>query len=202
MTTSGEALPSADPTALYPIFLKLRGRRVLVIGAGPVAERKIASLVDVGANVVVVAPAATTSVQQWAEEGRIAWHSRPFEAADADLAWLVIAATSDPEVQRRAALAADERRLFVLAVDDIANATAYSGAIVRRAPFTVAISSSGETPALTRLLREIIEQVLPPADWVARAKELRAEWIASGTPAAARFGELVRDFAARAGRCR
>jgi siroheme synthase-like protein len=201
MTIPGEAprpLAVAGETSLYPIFLKLRGRRVLVIGAGAVAERKIASLLDVGADIVVVAPTAAPSVQRWAEAKAIAWHPRPFEATDAEGAWLVIAATSNPEVQRAAATVAEEHRLFVLAVDDIPNASAYSGAIVRRPPFTIAISSSGETPALTRLLREIIEQVLPPGDWVARAKELRAAWIASGPPAASRFGELVRDFAARA----
>jgi siroheme synthase-like protein len=111
-----------------------------------------------------------------------------------------VAATSDAGVQRAATDAAEERRLFILAVDDIANATAYSGAIVRRPPFTVAISSSGQTPALTRLLREILEDALPPADWVARAKALRARWLAAGTPHGARFAELVRDFAARAGK--
>ena len=187
----------AEP-ALYPIFLKLRGRRVLVVGAGPVAERKIAALVEAAADVVVVAPDATEAIRERAQRGEIAWHARAFEPSDADGAWLVVAATSDAGVQRAAANAAEERRLFVLAVDDVANATAYSGAILRRPPFTVAISSSGETPALTRLLREILEDALPPDDWVERAKALRAAWIASGTPAGSRFAHLVRDFAARA----
>ncbi len=184
---------------LFPLFLKLAGRRVLVIGAGQVAERKIVALEHAGAIVVVVAPAATAVVTRLAADGVIAWHPRPFATEDLDGAWLVVAATADPKVQRHVSTEAEARRIFVLAVDDIAHATAYSGAIVRRAPFTVAISSSGETPALTRLLREIIESILPEDDWVAHAKRLRAEWIAAATPPAKRFGELVRAFAARAG---
>ncbi len=199
MAASDEhAAASADEPALYPIFLKLRGRRVLVVGAGPVAERKIAALVEAGADVVVVAPSATEAIGEWARCGKIAWHARAFDTSDLDGAWLVVAATSDASVQRVAANAAAERRLFILAVDDIANATAYSGAILRRPPFTVAISSSGATPALTRLLREILEGALPAEDWVERAKALRAAWITSGTPMESRFADLVRDFAARA----
>lgn len=192
------AVTPSDEPSLYPVFLKLQGRRVLVVGAGPIAERKIATLVEAGADVVVVAPAATEAIRDRAQRGEIAWHARAFASTDADGAWLIVAATSDPSVQRAAANAAEERRLFILAVDDIANATAYSGAILRRPPFTVAISSSGETPALTRLLREILEDALPAEEWVERAKALRAAWIASGTPAASRFADLVRDFAARA----
>jgi siroheme synthase-like protein len=187
----------AGEIALYPLFLKLSGRRVLVVGAGPVAERKIVSLLQAGAEVIVVAPKATAEVRRLAKEGAVAWHARPFEADDARGAWLIVAATSDADVQRRAAAAASAREVFVLAVDDVANATAYSGAIVRKPPFTVAISSSGETPALTRLLREIIEHVLPGDDWVQDAKRLRASWLKAGTPPADRFGELVRAFAAR-----
>ena len=197
-TSEGIEAAATDEPALYPIFLKLRGRRVLVVGAGPVAERKIAALVEAAADVVVVAMEATPRIRERATNGDIAWHARAFIPSDADGAWLVVAATSDPAVQRAAAAAAEERRLFVLAVDDIANATAYSGAIVRRPPFTVAISSSGETPALTRLLREILEDALPPADWVEHAKALRAAWIASGIPAGSRFADLVRTFASRA----
>lgn len=90
------------------------------------------------------------------------------------------------------------RRLFVVAVDDPANASAYSAAIVRRAPLTVAISSSGATPALTRLLREVIEEVLPHPDWIAHAQALRTEWLASAKPMGERFADLVRELANRA----
>jgi siroheme synthase-like protein len=190
---------TASPQAgLFPLFLKVEGRAVLVIGAGAVAEGKIASLLAAGARVRVVAPSATEAVRRLAREGRVEWREGPFEEGDADGAWLVIAATSDPDAQRAAAAAALSRRVFVIAVDDPGNASAYSGAVVERPPFTVAISSSGSTPALTRLLREIIEDLLPGDAWVEHAKRLRAAWRAEGTPMGDRFAELVRAFKHRA----
>lgn len=182
---------------LYPIFLKLEGRAVLVVGAGSVAERKIEALLEAGAHVRVVAPEATQRVRELAERGALQLHARPFRDSDAEGAWLVVAATGDAGVQDAAARSAGARRAFVIAVDDPANASAYSGAIVRRPPFTVAISSSGETPALTRLLREIIEHALPAESWIAHARALRRKWRADTTPMGERFGELVRELARR-----
>jgi siroheme synthase-like protein len=188
---------SGGKTSLYPLFLKLEGRAVLVVGAGTVAERKIASLLEAGARVRVVAPSATAHLQKLAQEEVIEWIARPFVESDADGAWLLVAATSDATVQQRAAAAAEARKIFALAVDDPRNASAYSAAIVVRPPFTIAISSSGALPAVTRLLREVIEDLLPADDWIDRAKALRAQWMADKTPATDRFGELVRAFAAK-----
>jgi siroheme synthase-like protein len=182
-----------EAASLLPLFLKLAGRAVLVVGAGAVAERKIESLLEAGAEVRVVAPEAVEEVQRLAREGRVAWSARAFEDADADGAWLVFAATADGEVQRRVERAATARRVFCVAVDDPANASAYSGAVVRRPPFMVAVSSGGATPALTRLVREVIEHVLPGDEWVEHAKRLRAKWLAEGTPMKDRFAELVRE---------
>jgi siroheme synthase-like protein len=184
----------AGEAQLLPLFLKLAERDVLVVGAGAVAERKIESLLDAGARVRVVAPEAGDGVKQMAAAGRVAWAGRAFEERDADGAWLVFAATADAGVQARVAEAAAAQRVFCVAVDDPANASAYSGAVVRRPPFTVAISSSGATPALTRLVREVIEHVLPGDAWVERAKALRAKWLAEGTPMGERFSELVREM--------
>jgi uroporphyrin-III C-methyltransferase / precorrin-2 dehydrogenase / sirohydrochlorin ferrochelatase len=190
---------AVEEASLYPLFLKLHGRAVLVVGGGPVAERKVAALVEGGATVRVVAPHATAGIQELARGGAIAWHARPFEEADADGVWLVVTATGDPAVEARVAEAAENRRTFVIAVDDPMHASAYSGSVVRRPPFTIAISSSGATPALTRLLREIVEQVLPGQEWVEHAKVLRARWMAARTPPEERFGELVRELKLRAG---
>jgi uroporphyrin-III C-methyltransferase/precorrin-2 dehydrogenase/sirohydrochlorin ferrochelatase len=183
----------ATPTSLLPLFLKLEGRDVLVVGAGAVAERKIASLLEAGATVRVVAPAATDAVRLLARDGRVVWREGPFEERDVEGAWLVFAATSDPEVQRRVSSAAAAQRTFCVAVDDPANASAYSGAVVARPPFVVAISSTGAAPALTRLVREVIEHVLPSDRWIEHATKLREKWLAEGTPAGDRFAELVRD---------
>jgi uroporphyrin-III C-methyltransferase/precorrin-2 dehydrogenase/sirohydrochlorin ferrochelatase len=188
---------SRATSRLFPLFLKIEGRRVLVVGAGDVAERKIADLADAGGEVYVVAPEATVAVRALAEQGAITWHARPFEERDVDGAWLVIASTRDAIVQRRASDAAESRRVFCVAVDDLPNGSAYSAAIVRRDPFTIAISSSAEAPALTRLLRELLEQILPEPNWVLAARELRAKWKKDGVPMASRFGELVRAFKER-----
>jgi len=186
-----------DEALLLPLFLKLEGRDVLVVGGGAVAERKVAALLEAHASVRVVSPEANEGVQRTASDGVIRWERRAFVDADADGAWLVFAATGDAEVQRRVAEAASARRVFCVAVDDPPNASAYSGAVVRRPPFLVAISSQGATPALTRLLREVIEQVLPGDAWVERAKQLRARWLADGTPMGERFPELVREITRR-----
>jgi len=189
----------ADPVeeSLYPVFLKLRDRAVLVVGAGEVAERKVTSLIEAGARVRVVAPRATARLRQLAQEGTIEWAERAFEAADATGAWLLVAATADGDVQRQVAAAGLASRTFVVSVDDPQHASAYSGAVVRRPPFTIAISSSGATPALTRLVREVIEQVLPGDDWIEHAKRLRATWIAEKKPMGSRFADLVRELAAK-----
>jgi len=190
-------MSSSSEPCLYPLFAKLEGRRVLVVGAGAVAERKIAPLLDARARVHVVSPDATPRVRELANTGALDWSARAFEDQDADGVYLIVAATPLAEVQAQVAAAAQTRHAFVIAIDDPANASAYSGAVIRRSPFTIAISSSGATPALTRLLREVIEHVLPEDSWVEHAKELRAKWIASGTPTGQRFADLVRELAAR-----
>jgi siroheme synthase-like protein len=182
---------------MYPVFLKLDGRAVLVVGAGHVAERKIAALVEARATVRVVAPEATETIRRWAADGALEWLARPFDDSDVRDVWLVVAATPDAAVQRSVAAAAEAAARFVVAVDDPAHCSAYSGAVVRRPPFTVAISSSGTTPALTRLIREVIEEVLPSDDVVAQAQALRARWQAEGTPMGSRFDELVRQLRSR-----
>jgi uroporphyrin-III C-methyltransferase/precorrin-2 dehydrogenase/sirohydrochlorin ferrochelatase len=177
--------------------LKLDGREALVVGAGTVAERKIEALLEAGARVRVVAPDATARVHELASAGSLEWSARPFVDSDADGAWLVVAATADAAVQHSVAAAAEARKIFAVAVDDPENASAYSAAVVVRPPLTIAISSSGALPALTRLLREIIEDILPAQDWIEHARALRARWLADKTPAADRFGDLVRELAAK-----
>jgi siroheme synthase-like protein len=185
---------ASDEASLHPLFLKLQGRTVLVVGAGEVAERKIRTLLDAGAAVRVVAPTASDEVRQLAARGTVDWRARGFDDADLDGAWLVFAATSDAQVQKRVASASEARRVFCVAVDDPTNASAYSGAVVRRPPIVVAISSSGEAPALTRLMREIVEQILPGDDVVEVAKRLRARWLAEAKPMGERFDELLEEL--------
>lgn len=183
---------------VLPLFLRVTGRGVAVFGAGAIASRKIGELEAAGARVHVVAPTATEEVKALAAEGRVRWDARGYEASDLDDAWLVVSATNDPRVQRAIFEEAERRRLFVLAIDDLAHGSAMSGAIVRRPPFVIAISSSAEVPALTRLVRDVIERALPEERWVTAAKELRARWKRDKTPMGSRFAELLRDFMDRA----
>jgi siroheme synthase-like protein len=178
--------------ALLPLFLKLESRDVLVVGAGRIAERKIAELVEARARVHVVAPDATDAVKALAAARAVRWEARAFQESDVEGAWLIVAATGDAEVQRRVADVAESKRVFVIAVDDKANASAYGGAVIRRGPVTIAISTSGESPALARLMREVLEQALPEADWIDAAKALRERWRTEGTPFESRFAELMK----------
>jgi siroheme synthase-like protein len=189
-------VPQAEPP-LLPIFLKLEGRDVLVVGAGPIAERKIAELVEAKARVHVVAPTATDTVKALAAGRAVRWDPRGFEAGDVAGAWLVLAATNDPDVQRRVADAADAQQTFLIAVDDKANASAYGCATIRRGPVSIAISTSGESPALARLIREVLEHALPEAEWIDAARALRDRWRADGTPFESRFAELLKALKER-----
>jgi len=178
---------------LYPLFLRLQGRRVLVVGAGSVAARKVRELLEVGAQVTVVAPSVCAEI----EGMQATLERRAFVESDVDGAWLVIAATNDTNVNREVAAAAEKRRIFVNAVDDPANASAFFAALIRRPPFLVAISSSGELPALSRLLREVLESALPEQRWVESARALRRKWKQEQTPMSERFAELVRALSVK-----
>lgn len=114
---------------LFPLFLRVSGKRVLVVGGGTVAERKALDLADAGAQITVVAPEVTDVL---AKDERLAIERRPFEESDVDGAWLVIAATDDPITQARACEAADAAHLFSVAVDDPQNGSAISASVIRR----------------------------------------------------------------------
>lgn len=186
---------SSEGTPVFPVFLRLAGRDVLVVGAGRVATRKIDELLEAGAKVRVVAPEIEPCVRELAATNVVALTERPFDAADVDGAWLVISATNDPAVNAEVAAAAEARRVFSCAVDDPERASFFFGSIVRRPPFVVALSSQGELPGLTRLLREAIEEALPSPRWIAEARALRREWKRTRTPMGDRFQELVRKIA-------
>ena len=144
----------------FPIFADLRGRRVLVVGGGDVAERKVRLLLSAGARVTVLAPQLTPGLEQQAASDRPAVVRQAFAGElPADLS-LVIAATSDRDVNASIAAAAGARNLFVNVVDDAELSTFQVPAIVDRSPLVVAISSGGTAPVLARVVRERIESLL------------------------------------------
>jgi uroporphyrin-III C-methyltransferase/precorrin-2 dehydrogenase/sirohydrochlorin ferrochelatase len=166
-------------SSLFPVFLKLRGRRVLVVGGGPVAHGKLAGLLEAGARVTVVAPEVRAEIE--AADVTVLW--RAFTPADLDGAWLVVAA-APPEVNRAVAAAAEDRGVFVNAVDDPAPASAYTAGVFRRGGITIAVSTEGRAPALAGLLREALEAVIPDEvdSWVDEARRLRERQKAEGVP--------------------
>ncbi|MER1941588.1 siroheme synthase CysG [Castellaniella sp. FW104-16D08] len=148
---------------LFPLFLDLHDKAVLVIGAGLVAERKIELLSQAGARITVLAPEACAAVRARAQAGQITWHAKAFDPAWLDAVWIVVAATPDPDVNQAVAAAAAARRIWCNVVDDAALSSAQVPAIVDRSPVTVAISSGGAAPIIARRLRERLEALTEPA---------------------------------------
>jgi uroporphyrin-III C-methyltransferase / precorrin-2 dehydrogenase / sirohydrochlorin ferrochelatase len=123
----------------YPAGLRLAGRRVVVVGGGHVAQRRVPALLAAGAVVKVVSPAVTPAIEGLVGSGEVTWHRRGFEPADLDGAWYVIAATDVGEVNEAVSVAAEERRVFCVRSDDASRASAWTPAVGRHAGVTVAV---------------------------------------------------------------
>jgi uroporphyrin-III C-methyltransferase/precorrin-2 dehydrogenase/sirohydrochlorin ferrochelatase len=164
---------------VFPIFVKLTGRPVVLVGGGKVAASKLDGLLRVGARVTVVAPEIRAEI----ERPDVTLRRRGFEASDLDGAWFAVAAAT-PAVNRRVASAAEERRVFVNAVDDPPSASAYAGGVLRRGRLTVAISTNGEAPALAGLIREGLEELIPQEmeAWLREASEQTQVLRQNGVP--------------------
>jgi len=187
--TGDRRLAAMGDPQLYPAFLKLHRRRVLIVGGGGVAASKLEALRRAGADIVVIAPEVCEAI----ERAGVSVVRRAFQPDDLDGAWLVVAA-APPAVNRVVAEAAEARRLFVNAVDDPAHASAYLGGVVRRGGVTLAISTDGEAPALAGLLREAFEALLPDQDlerWLDEARRLRRDWKAQAVPMPERRPQLL-----------
>lgn len=139
---------------LFPLFLKIEGRRCLVVGAGRVAEEKIEGLLRGGATIRVVAPRATARVRKWAREGEILWQARGYRSSDLAGAFLVVAATSSAELHQRIFREATSRSVLCNIVDDPPHCDFYYGSVVRRGALQMAISTAGLSPALAQRLRK------------------------------------------------
>ena len=141
----------------YPVGLRLEGRRVVVVGGGHVAQRRVPALIAAGAEVTVVAPVVTPAIEGMA--GEITLELRRFEPDDLDEAWYVIAATNDPHTNEQVTVAAEERRIFCVRSDDATAASAWTPAVGRHGSLTVAVLGNRE-PRRTAVLRDEILQCL------------------------------------------
>ena len=167
--------------SLFPAFLKLHSRRVLVVGGGSIAAQKIPGLLEAGAQVHVVSPKLAPQLTEWVRNRQIDWSPKPFEPADLDGAFLVIAATSLRDLNAHVYREADQRNILCNAVDDIDHCHFYYGSIVQRGDLQIAISTNGKSPALAQRLRKELEEQFGPEyacwlDWLGAAREtLRAQ---------------------------
>src|SRR6202012_919600 len=163
--------------SLFPMFLKLAARRCVVVGAGAIAESKIESLLEAKAQVTIVAPEALPRVRAWAEGGDITWVQREYREGDLAGAFLAVAATATPAVNRAVFAEASERGVLINAVDDPPFCDFYFPSIVKRGDLQIAISTAGESPALAQRLRKEINAALPldTGEWLMELGRLRRE---------------------------
>jgi uroporphyrin-III C-methyltransferase/precorrin-2 dehydrogenase/sirohydrochlorin ferrochelatase len=139
----------------YPSGLRLEGRRVVVVGGGHVAQRRIPALIAAGADIEVVSPHVTPAIEGMLGSGELRWTERGFRDTDLDAAWYVVCATGDPAVNEAVSAAAEERRIFCVRADDALAATAWTPAVGRHGGVSIAVLSNRE-PRRSAALRDSI----------------------------------------------
>ncbi len=166
------AAPVSAPS--FAVQLRIADRRCLVVGAGPVAARKISALRASGAIITVVAP---TAIAQIADADDLRWHERAYVRGEAASYRLVITATDDPEVNAQVFRDAEAAGVFVNSADDPDNCSFTLPAVARRGPVQVTVATDGHSPAVARWLRQRIESRLEAelVSLVELAVEVRAE---------------------------
>jgi uroporphyrin-III C-methyltransferase len=166
-----------ESMSMLPIFLKLQGRRCLLVGAGNVALDKIGSLLKTGLQLRVVAPEARPEIRLLASEGKLEWIQRAFEPTDLNGCFLAVTATDSPVINALVHRESVERGILCNSVDDIPNCDFYFGAVVSRGDLQIAISTSGQSPAVAQHLRREIDEQLPAdlGPWLENLGQLRRE---------------------------
>ena len=183
---------------LFPIFLKLEARLVVVVGGGNIAEAKIPGVLTAGARVRLVAPSITPRIAKWVRFAKVEWLPKEFETTDLDDAFLVIAATSAPGVNEAVFRESEARGILCNAVDDIEHCHFYYGAVVQRGDLQIAISTNGKSPSLAQRLRQEFEAQFGPEyetwlEWLGAAREaLRAK-----SPSPETTAKLLHELASR-----
>ena len=180
------------------MFMKLEGKRCLVVGAGKVSEPKIGGLIDTGARVHVIALKANAAVNAWATAGKIALELRAFAAEDLDGAFLAVVATASRALNGSIYREAQQRGVLCNVVDDPEYCDFYYPAVVRRGDLQIAISTNGQSPSLSQKLRQQLERQFGAgyARWVAELGETRRLVLASDLDPK-RKRELLHSLASR-----
>jgi len=168
-------------TNLFPMFLKLEGRQVLVVGAGRIGEPKIGGLLETGARIRVVSLDASPTVREWARAGKLELDLRAFTAADLDGAFLAVVATNSRTLNERVYREAQKRGVLCNVVDVPDLCDFFYPAVVRRGDLQIAVSTAGQSPSLAQKIRQQLEKQFGPgyAAWVAELGETRRLILAS-----------------------
>jgi precorrin-2 dehydrogenase/sirohydrochlorin ferrochelatase len=185
-------------SSLFPMFVKLEGKRCLVVGAGKVGEPKIGGLIETGARIHVIALETSEAVQAWANAGKITLELRAFAAGDLDGTFLAVVATASRTVNGSIYREAQRRGVLCNVVDDPEYCDFYYPAVVRRGDLQIAISTSGQSPSLAQKLRQQLERQFGPgyAQWVAELGETRKLVLASDLDPQ-RKSDLLHSLASR-----
>ena len=145
---------------LYPIYLSLVGKNCLIIGGGPVAERKVASLCEYGAHITVISPRVEPGIAEWANEGLLEWSAREFGINDLEGSFMVFIATDDNRLNQEIAGHCRQRDILVNAVDDPLNCDFFVPSVLRRGSLAVAVSTEGKSPMFAARLRRELEAII------------------------------------------
>ena len=184
--------PPVSPSP-YPVNLDLTGRRALVVGAGPVAARKVSGLLEAGADVTVVAP---TAVAEIAGESGLRWHERPYRRGEVASYRLAVTATGDTEVDSQVHRDAEAAGVWLNSADDPERCTFTLPAVSRHGDLQVTVSTSGNSPTISRWLRRSLFDNIGPehATLLALASEVRAELCeATGTSESPAWDTVLDD---------
>jgi precorrin-2 dehydrogenase/sirohydrochlorin ferrochelatase len=163
--------------ALFPMFLKLEGRKCVVVGAGRIAMQKLQGLLDSGADLQIIAPLASLEIQELARNSTVTWTQAEFANEHLTGASLVIAATGNPAVNEQVYRAAQSRGVLCNSVDEPERCDFYYPALVRRGDLQIAISTAGKSPALAQRIRKELEaqfdaNYIAWLNWLGTVREL------------------------------
>jgi cobalt-precorrin 5A hydrolase/precorrin-3B C17-methyltransferase len=152
---------STQTGAVYPIYLHhLQNQLAVVVGGGPVAERKVAGLLPTGISIRLISPTVTPTLQAWAANGQLAWKARPYRQGDLQDALLVFAATNQRAVNAQVAQDAQALRALCNVADAPAEGAFHVPAVHRQADLTIAVGTGGNSPARARQVRDLLAEAL------------------------------------------
>ncbi|MCM3129921.1 bifunctional precorrin-2 dehydrogenase/sirohydrochlorin ferrochelatase [Paenibacillus provencensis] len=144
--------------AYVPIWLDCSGRTVIVIGGGPVAERKVSGLLNSGANITIISPTMTERLLQLAQQGEVSWIQRPYRQGDLRGAFLVYTATNQADINQQVVKEAKETGVLVNSADEPRTGDFITPSVLRRGRLAIAVSASGSSPGAVAQIKKQLEQ--------------------------------------------